>query len=71
MSELKLELPPEVEVEEARVLLMIKLFETGRLSIGQAAKGAGYSKPAFMEILGKHGVPVFDYPASDLQQEVE
>lgn len=71
MSELKLELPSEVEVEEARVLLMIKLFETGRLSLGQVAKGVGYSKPAFMEILGKHGVPVFDYPASNLQQEVE
>ena len=70
MSELKVDLPPEVQVEEARVLLMVKLFETGRLSLGQAAKAAGYSKRSFMELLGKHRVPVFDYPAEDLAREV-
>ncbi len=69
VREMKLELPPEVPVEEARLLLMVKLFETGRLSLGQAAKLAGYSKRAFMELLGKLGVPVFDYPAEDLQEE--
>lgn len=70
MGELKLQLPPEISVEEAQLLLAIKLFETGRLSLGQAAKLAGYSKRAFMELLGKHGVPVFDYPADELQHEV-
>ncbi len=65
-----MELPPEISVEEARLLLMAKLFETGRLSLGQAAKLAGYSKPAFMELLGKLGIAVFDYPADDLQKEI-
>ncbi len=69
MSELKAELLPEVPVEEARLLLMMKLFENGRLSLGQAAKLAGYSKRTFMEFLGKHGVAVFDYPAEDLPEE--
>lgn len=69
MSELKVLLPPEVPVEEARLLLMVKLFETGRLSLGQAARLAGYSKRTFMELLGKLGVPVFDYPPEDLQEE--
>lgn len=55
--------------KEARLLLMIKLFETGRLSLGQAAKTAGYSKQAFMEILGKYGVPVFDSPPGELERE--
>ena len=71
MNELRVELPPEVPVEEARLLLMAKLFEAGRLSLGQAAKGAGYSKATFMELLGKLGVPVFDYPPEDLRAEVE
>jgi predicted HTH domain antitoxin len=71
MSELKVELPPDVSVEEARILLMIKLFETGRLSLGQAARMAGYSKKVFMELLEKAGVPVFDSPASELQDELE
>ena len=69
MSELKVELPPEVPVEEARLLLTIKLFETGRLSLGQAARLAGHSKRAFVELLGKLGVPVFDYPAQELEEE--
>ena len=71
MSELKVELPPEVPVEEARLLLTIKLFETGRLSLGQAARMAGYSKKAFMELLAKARVPLFDYPAAELQGELD
>jgi predicted HTH domain antitoxin len=71
MAELKLQLPPEVSVEEARLMLMVKLFEAGRLSLGQAAKFAGYSKSTFIELLGKMGVAVFDYPAEELQKELE
>jgi predicted HTH domain antitoxin len=71
MSELKVDLPPEVSVDEARLLLAIKLFETGRLSLGQAAKMANYSKKAFMDVLAKADVPIFDYPASDLKDEIE
>ncbi len=71
MNALQVQLPPDIPVEEARLLLMIKLFETGRLSLGQAAKLAGYSKPTFIELLGKLGVPVIDYPAEDLQQEID
>ena len=69
MRQLTVELPPEIEVEEARFLLMVKLFETGRLSLGQAADLAGYSKRAFMELLGKVGVPVFNYPPEELEEE--
>jgi predicted HTH domain antitoxin len=42
MSIFKLELPPEVTAEEARLLLAIKLYETHKLSLGQAAQVAGY-----------------------------
>jgi predicted HTH domain antitoxin len=70
MSELRVQLPPEVSVEEARLLLMAKLYETGKLSLGQASKLSGYSKRTFMELLGKLGVAVFDYPAEDLQEEI-
>lgn len=69
LNELKVALPPEVPVEEARLLLMIKLFETGRLSLGQAARLSGHSKRVFMEMLGKSGVAVFDQPAEELEGE--
>jgi predicted HTH domain antitoxin len=71
INELKIVLPPEVQNEEAKLLLMIKLFETGKMSLGQAAKFSGYSKRAFMEILGKYQVPVFDYPLEDLESEMQ
>ena len=71
MSELRVDLPPEVSVEEARVLLMAKLFETGRLSLGQAASLAGYSKRAFIEVLGKLGISMFNYSAEELRREVQ
>jgi predicted HTH domain antitoxin len=70
MNALQIELPPDISVEEARLLLMVKLFETGKLSVGQAAKMAGYSKPTFIELLGKLGVPVIDYPSEELEQEM-
>ena len=69
MSQLRVDLPPEIEVEEARLLLSVKLFETGRLTLGQAAELAGYSKRTFMELLGKRSVEVFNYPPEDLEAE--
>ena len=69
-SELKVELPAEVPVEATRLLLTIKLFETGRLSLGQSAQMAGYSKRAFLELLAKADVPVLDHPAEELKDEI-
>lgn len=70
MNELNVELPPEIPVEEARLVLAARLFELGRLSLAQAARLAGYSRPTFMELLGKMNIPVFSYPAADLEQEI-
>jgi predicted HTH domain antitoxin len=70
MNALEVQLPQDIPVEEARLLLMVKLFETGKLSVGQAADLAGYSKPTFIELLSKLGVPVIDYPPEELEQEL-
>lgn len=70
MNELRVELPYYVSPDEAQFLLSVKLFETGKLSLGQAAKLSGYSKPTFIELVSKMGVPVIDYPAEELEQEV-
>ncbi len=48
----------------------LKFFELGRLSLGQAAEVAGYSKRAFIDVLGQYGIPVADYPASELATEL-
>ncbi|GBC85380.1 hypothetical protein HRbin11_01829 [bacterium HR11] len=70
MKTLLLELPPEVDEEEARLMLAVKLYEVGKLTLGQAARWAGYSKRAFMELLGHYGVPVIAYSPEELQEEV-
>lgn len=31
---------------------------------------AGYSRPTFMKLLGRMGIPVFNYPAEDLEREM-
>ena len=36
----------------------------------QAADLAGYSKRAFIEVLGKYSVAVFDYPPDELAHEI-
>ena len=69
-NQLTLQLPPDISTQEARFLLAAKLYEVGRLSLGQAAKLSEYSKPTFIELLGKAGVPVFDYPPEDLEKEL-
>lgn len=70
MSLATLLLPPSVTEAEAKLLLAIKLYELGRFSTGQAAAFAGYSKRAFMELLGKHGVAVFDHSPAEVQDDL-
>jgi len=70
MSVLQFELPLEVSEDEARLLLAIKLYEVGKVTLGQAAKMAGHSKQTFMELLGRYGVPVVAYSLEELREEV-
>ncbi|CUU10471.1 Uncharacterised protein family (UPF0175) [Armatimonadetes bacterium GBS] len=70
-STVQIELPADVSEQEARLLLIIKLYELGRLSIGQAARLAGYSKRGFLEVLAQYGVPVIRYAPEELKEELE
>jgi len=69
-SEVKVIVPLGVSELEAKILLAMKLFEVGKVSLGQAAKLAGFSKRAFIEILGQYKVPIFAYSPEELRQEV-
>jgi predicted HTH domain antitoxin len=69
--DLRVELPEAMTADEAKVFLAVKLFEVGKASLGQAAKLAGFSKRAFMEVLGRQGVSVINYSADELREEVE
>ncbi len=68
--ELTLDLPSSLSKVEVQTLLAIKLYETERVSLGQAARVAGYSKRAFIEVLGKYKVPVINYSPDELREEL-
>jgi predicted HTH domain antitoxin len=70
MSDVTIALPDSISEAEARVCLAAKLFELGRLSCGQAAEMAGYSKRTFVELLGRQGVAVVDYPTDEVTDDL-
>jgi predicted HTH domain antitoxin len=69
MMTLKVDLPPDIPEDEARLLLTVKLFETGKVSLGKAADIAGYSKRDYLQALNKLGVSIFNYTAEELREE--
>ena len=73
MKTLIINIPDTVDFDDKDALMTIasRLFEKGKLSLGQAADLVGLSKRAFMEMLGTYGVSVFNYPSSDLDRDVE
>ena len=59
-----------ISEKELKIMLASKLYETKKLSLGQAADVADMSKRAFIEILGQYGVSVFSVNADELRQDI-
>ena len=72
MQTLQLRLPDFVgiDAQELTLILASRLYEQGKLSIGQAAEMAGMTKRAFMEILDRTNVSAFNYDAEELDQDM-
>lgn len=73
MKKIILNIPETIDLDDNEVKLLIasKLYESGKLSLGQAADLTGLSKKAFIEILNLYGVSVFNHPASELERDIE
>jgi predicted HTH domain antitoxin len=79
MNILTIEYPPEVLwalqqepaefADEARRLLALKLYETGKLSTGLAAQLAGMPRTAFFYLLGQHGLSPFGETPAELEED--
>jgi predicted HTH domain antitoxin len=66
-----LELPDmNINNEELRLLLAIKLFEEKKVSLGKASEIAGYTEKAFSEILLKRRISPVRYEDIDLKKEI-
>lgn len=53
------------------VYVASKMYEDGLITAGQASDMIGISKRAFIEIMGKYGVTVFNQSVEDLLEDIE
>ncbi|MCO6483952.1 MAG: UPF0175 family protein [Flavobacteriales bacterium] len=72
MNTLTLHLPDGLGMDEHDLVMTLasKLYEEGKLSLGQAADLAGLSKRTFAELLGKYNVSIFNQDVDDLSRDV-
>lgn len=73
MRTITLNIPDNVELDSAELSMHLasRLYEQGKLSLGQAAQIAGLTKRTFTELLGRYKVSVFNYPAADLDSDID
>jgi predicted HTH domain antitoxin len=71
MKHLTINIPDSINLNEKETMrfLAAKMYEIGRLSLGQAAELAGLSKIAFSEILADYDVSLINYPPSDISRD--
>ncbi len=71
MKHITLTIPDSLNLNEkdTKRFLAAKMFESGKLSLGQAADLAELSKTTFSEILGDYGVSLINYPSSDILRD--
>ena len=71
MTTLTLELPDALDKERDQTLKLIaaKLYEAGKLTLGQAAEMCGMRKWDFSAVLTSFNVAYFQYTEEDLADE--
>jgi predicted HTH domain antitoxin len=72
MKTLTFNVPDSLDLDEKEIAMLVatRLYEQGKLSLGQAAELVGMIKRSFAEILSRYNVSIFNYPTSDLSKDV-
>lgn len=72
MTTLTLQVPDFLEKNHQDTVSFIaaKLYEAGKLSLGQAAEMTGLDKRTFAEALSNYGVSFINYTAEDILDDV-
>ena len=60
----------DVDNRDLAMLVSTQLYKEGKLSLGQAAEVAGLTKRTFAELLGTYNVSIFNFPASEISNDV-
>lgn len=72
MPTLEIEIPTGTKYSESELkeFFLAKLFETGDISSGVAAKILGIERKDFMQLLSKYNVYYLDYELSDYEKKL-
>jgi len=72
MKTLTVNIPDNLDIDNRELVMLLasRLYEQGKLSLGQAAELAGLTKRTFAELLSKYNVSIFNFPSSDLSSDV-
>ncbi len=73
MPEINISIPENVHLSESELKIIIagELYEREKLSLGQAAELAGFSKRTFIEIMGVYGYSLFSKSEEDLLSDID
>lgn len=72
MKTLTINVPDSLDIDNRDLAMLVssRLYEQGKLSLGQAAEITGLSKRTYAELLGSYGVSIFNFPALDVSKDV-
>lgn len=66
MVTVQLNIPDHLDTRDTIRFIAAKLYEAGRVTLGQAAEIAGLSKTTFAELLADYDVSIFNYPPPEM-----
>jgi predicted HTH domain antitoxin len=71
MTTITLQVPDSLAEYQKDTIRFIaaKLYESGKLSLGQAAEMAGLTKRTFAELLGDYNVSLINYSITDIIED--
>ena len=72
MKKIEIEFPDNVNIEQDDIkwLIASKLYEKGKMSLGQSADMVGVSKRTFIEMLHKYDVSVFNQGNDSIEDDI-
>ncbi|EKJ86914.1 uncharacterized protein UPF0175 [Leptospira meyeri] len=74
MKSLSFQIPDQIDLNEYdfKMAMAVKLYETGKISIGQAADIVNLSKSSLIDVMKNYGSSIlFGYSIDDLKTDLE
>jgi hypothetical protein len=71
MKSLKVDIPDNLELTEHDIKMIVagRLYQTGKLTLGQAGGLGGISKRVFIETMGLYGFSIFSESVNDFRKD--